>query len=664
MKIYQFLKNTFRTCKKQLALLSGVLLIAGTSCNKYLDIVPDNVAVIDNAFTMRTEAEKYLFTCYSFIPRNGDPAYNIGLLGGDEIWLPRNPRDLSAYAWGTLNISGIATGGQNAAEPKLDAWRGWWQGGGPGDRYGLWKAIRNCNIFLENVSNTAKVRDLRLDERTRWLAEVKFLKAYYHYYLLRMYGPIPLVDQNIDISAPESEVRIKRKPFDECVEYISGLLDEAAPGLPMVISDRTTELGRITRPIALAIKAKLWLLAASPLFNGNPDYTSFKDHEGIALFPATYDATKWDKAAQSTKAAIDAAEEAGHILHQFLGTSFQLSETTLLQLRLRTAMTERWSTEHVWANPNSRAGFDMQARAMPKLAGAEASGQARMQYAAPLKIVEMFYSKNGVPINEDKLLDFSNRYTTRLAVNAERFNIKPGYETARINFDREPRFYAFLSFDGGVYYKYDSPSNSDENTWVVEAKYTQASGATDALGFLNETGYFVKKLVDWNATHTNSNQGINYRDYPWPEIRLPDLYLMYAEALNESQGPVGDVLIYVDKIRNRAGLEGVAASWSKYSNNPSKYTTKDGMREIIHQERGIELSFEGQRFWDLRRWKKAAESINQAITGWSVYQDKTADYYRVRTIYTQNFVSPRDYLWPIRTEDIRINPSLVQNPGW
>jgi hypothetical protein len=88
------------------------------------------------------------------------------------------------------------------------------------------------------------------------------------------------------------------------------------------------------------------------------------------------------------------------------------------------------------------------------------------------------------------------------------------------------------------------------------------------------------------------------------------------------------------------------------------------MREIIQQERGIELSFEGQRFWDLRRWKKAGEVLNQAITGWSVYQDKTADYYRVRTIYTQNFVAPRDYLWPIRTDDIRVNPNLVQNPGW
>ncbi len=640
--------------KKQLLTGGAVLLLSTTACNKYLDIVPDNVATIDNAFTMRIEAEKFLFTCYSFLPKDGDVFYNVGMMSGDELWVPTQEWDFVSYGWR------LARGGQNAANPYLNSWNGVYQGGGPSDRFGLWKAIRNCNIFLENVKDESKVRDLRLDERTRWIAEVTFLKAYYHYYLLRMYGPIPLVDKNIDISASEEEVRVKRMPVEDCFAYVNKLLDEAIPNLPNVILDRTNELGRITRPIALAIKAKSLLLAASPLFNGNSDFADFKDHDGVALFPATYDASKWQTAAEACKAAIDAAELAGFKLYQFPGSTFQLSDTTNLQLTLRNAMTERWNSEHVWANPNSRADF-IQRVSMPKLATGGASGDARMQLAAPLKIVEMFYSSNGVPINEDKMIDFSDKYTLKTALSKDRFYIKQGYETARLNFDREPRFYAFLGFDGGVWYKYDSPSNSDENTWVVEGKYTQMAGATH-VGYYNETGYYIKKLVDWNMANTTN--GVSYRDYPWPEIRLPDLYLMYAEALNESQGPIGDVLIYVDKIRARAGLEGVAASWSKYSNNPGKYTTKDGMREIIHQERGIELSFEGQRFWDLKRWKKAGEVLNQAITGWSVFQDKTADYYRVRTIFTQNFVSPRDYFWPIRTYDLTVNPSLVQNPGW
>jgi len=647
-------KNKSRLLRgTSLFLLSAILLVF-PACKRYLDIVPDNVATISNAFTMRTEAEKYLFTCYSFLPRDGDPLYNVGYLAGDELWIPTQEWDFLSYGWR------MARGGQSAANPYLDVWNGYYQGGGPGDNYGLFKAIRNCNIFLENVQDETKVRDLRPDERVRWIAEVKFLKAYYHFYLLRMYGPIPLVDKNIDVSATEAEVRVKRMPFDDCVNFIAALLDEAAPNLPAIITDRSSELGRITRPIALAIKAKLLLMAASPLFNGNSDYAGFKDHEGISLFNSSFDASKWKKAATAAKAAIDAAESAGFSLYTFPGTTFKLSDTTLQQLTLRCAMTERWNSEHVWANPNSRADF-LQRTAMPKLVSTGASGDARMQLAAPLKIAELFYTRNGVPINEDKTLDFSNKYSIRTATRNERFYVKEGYQTARLNFDREPRFYADLSFDGGIWYKYDSPSNSDEGTYSIEGKYTQMSGATH-VGYYNETGYYIKKVVDWNMV--NSSNGVTYRDYPWPEIRLPDIYLMYAEALNESDGPVADVYEYVNRIRKRAGLMNVQDAWTTYSNNPTKYTTKDGMREIIHQERGIELAFEGNRYWDIRRWKKAAETFNQPITGWSVFQQATTDYYRVRTIFSQNFVAPRDYLWPLRTYDLTVNPNLIQNPGW
>lgn len=656
MRINHILIDKLRAKIKHLVfsvvLVTAILSISG--CKKYLDIVPDNVAVIDNAFTMRAEAEKYLFTCYSFLPKDGHPLYNAAFLTGDELWVPTQEWDFLSYGWRA------ARGGQNAANPYMNSWNGNYQGGGPGDNYGLFKAIRNCNIFIENVSDLTKVRDILPDERARWISEVKFLKAYYHFYLLRMYGPIPLVDKNIDISAPEDEVRVKREPFSTCVTYISGLLDEASAGLPLTITDRTTQLGRITRPIALAVKAKLLLMAASPLFNGNSDYAGFKDKDGVSLFDAAYDATKWKKAADAAKVAIDAAELAGFSLYTFPATQFKLSDTTKLQLTLRSAITERWNTEHIWANPNSRADF-MQRVSMPKLVSTGASGDARMQLAAPLKIAEMFYTRNGVPINEDKTLNFNNKYTLRTALKAERFHVKEGYQTARLNFDREPRFYADLSFDGGVWYKYDSPTNSDEGTWTVEGKYTQLAGATH-VGYYNETGYYIKKLVDWNMT--NSTNGVSYRDYPWPEIRLADLYLMYAEALNESDGPVTDVYTYIDKIRVRAGLLGVQEAWTRFSSNPSKFSSKDGMREIIHQERGIELAFEGNRYWDIRRWKTAANLLNQPITGWSVFQQATTDYYKVRTIYSQNFVAPRDYLWPIRTYDLNVNPKLVQNPGW
>jgi starch-binding outer membrane protein, SusD/RagB family len=639
------------------ALMLGLMLLG--SCKKYLDIIPDNVATIDNAFTLRNETEKFLFTCYAYLPKDGDPTLNAGYMTGDEIWTNKDEREFGSAGWN------IARGSQNAANPLLDTWNGI-NGGSSGGRFGLYKGIRNCNIFIENVSDQSKVADLRLDERQRWLAEVKFLKAYYHFLLLRMYGPIPIVDKNLAVDASQEDVRIKRSPFDDCVTYITNLLDEAIVDLPSNITDRTNELGRITKPIVLAIKARVLLTAASPLFNGNPDYVGFKGPDGVALFNTTYDANKWKLAADATKAAIDAAEGAGFQLYRFPGTNFKLSDSTLRQLTIRGALTERFNTnrEHIWANPNSKTDF-LQLVAMPRLSGGGITmpvGSAREQLAPPIKIAEMFYTSNGVPINEDKTLDFTNKYSLRTAVKAERFYVKEGYTTARLNFDREPRFYADLAFDGATYYKYDSPSASDENTYTVEAKSTQLAGANN-YGWYNETGYFVKKVVDWNAAQ--SNNGVTYRNYSWPQVRLADLYLMYAEALNETlSSPSSDVYDYINRIRTRAGLQSVQTSWATYSSNPSKYTTKEGMRSIIQQERLIEMAFEGSRYWDIRRWKRAVEFLNQPITAWSVNQPDAASYYRVRTVINQTFVAPRDYLWPIRTYDLTVNPNLVQNPGW
>ena len=642
-------------------IISVLLLTAFSSCKKYLDIIPDNIPTIDNAFTLRNEAEKYLYTCYSFLPKEGDPTYNIGYMAGDEVWIPYDQREFGPNAWQ------IARGSQNAADPYSNAWSSRRGGGGPQDNqgvgfYGLFTGIRNCNIFLANVKDPAKVLDLRQDERERWIAEVQFLKAYYHFYLLRMNGPIPLVKSNIDISAAENDVRVKRAPFDECVTYITSLLDSAATTLPLIIGDRGSELGRITKPIALAVKAKVLLMAASPLFNGNNDYTGFKDQDGINLFNTSYDANKWKLASDAAKAAIEAATTAGFKLYEFPVSAFKLSDTTKRQMSIRNALTERWNSEHVWANPNSLAAEGLQRNAMARINTNIGVGTARQQLSVPIKIAEQFYTVNGVPINEDKTLNFNNKYSLRTAIRRERFHVKQGYTTARLNFDREPRFYADLGFDGGVWYKYDSPTSSDSATYVLEGKSVQLAGANN-YGWYNETGYFIKKVVDWNMASTSSN--ISYRAYPWPQIRLADLYLMYAEALNETlSAPDPEVFDYINRVRKRAGLLDVQKAWTDYSSNPTKFGNQAGMREIIHQERLIELAFEGSRYWDILRWKKATEMFNQNITGWSVSQGTEQEYYKVRTIYPQSFIAPRDYLWPIRTYDITVNPKLVQNPGW
>jgi hypothetical protein len=168
-------------------------------------------------------------------------------------------------------------------------------------------------------------------------------------------------------------------------------------------------------------------------------------------------------------------------------------------------------------------------------------------------------------------------------------------------------------------------------------------------------------MVNWNLVFTNTS--LTVENYPWPVIRLSDLYLLYAEALNESgNGAAG--LPYLNKIRERAGLGTIESSWTNFSKNPGKYSTIDGLRQIIQQERGIELAFEGSRFWDLRRWKTAPQVLSAPVYGWDINQTTSEDFHRRVLLYSPQFVGPRDYFWPVREYNLQVNPNLVQNPGW
>lgn len=444
-------------------------------------------------------------------------------------------------------------------------------------------------------------------------------------------------------------------------------MTEAADGLPDNVQSRTTELGRITKPIALSIKARLLVMAASPLFNGNSDFANFKGPDGKLLFNPAYDPAKWEIASVACKEAIDVCTRAGIALYQFPANLANISETTRVQMSIRGSLTEKWNSETIWGSTNNRATV-MQTFAMARIDPANAGNYgAKSEIAPTLRLAELFYSKNGVPINEDNSWDYTNRYELRTATNAERFNLISGYQTAALHFDRESRFYADLAFDGSIWYMQNSPSGTDENNaegnvWAVRAKATQTS-AQGSYRYYSVTGYFAKKLVNWKFV-IGSGQTVTYEAYPWPVIRLADLYLLYSEALNEVNGPNAETLKWIDLVRARAALKPVTEAWTDYSSNPGKPSTKEGLRRIIHQERMIELALEGQSYWDIMRWKEANQVINNAVRGWTLEEKEAVAYYIPRPLYYQSFIAPRDYFSPIRESDLAVNPNLVQNPGW
>ncbi|WP_316818003.1 RagB/SusD family nutrient uptake outer membrane protein [Pedobacter nyackensis] len=629
-------------------------LMSLVSCKKYLDVVPDNVATIDYAFRNRDEAEKFLFTCYSYLPNFGDAASNVGIMGGDE-YVVNYPTNYSGDL--NPNLFAIPMGKQNVVSP----YGNYWDGDNGGKPY--FRALRDCNIFFENVD---KIIDITPNEKKRWVAEVKFLKAYYHYYLLRMYGPIPIIKTNKPISSSVEEVRVFRDPADEVVNYIIQLLDEASPDLPVVLMSEASELGRITRNIALSVKAEVLVTAASPLFNGNADYANFKNSNGTQLMNPVFSKEKWDKAAAACKIAIDACDAVGMKLYYFTPrtNTYNLSDTTLTQMNVRGAITEKWNTEIIWGGSNSYSagGYrGLQANAQAQLSPVGYVSAISQNLAVPIKIAELFYSKNGVPIEEDPSFNFTERFTKLRTGDADnRFNIKEGTVTAEINFNREPRFYANLGFDGGVWY--GSGQLNDKNPYYVEHKLGKTAGTGNSTNF-NISGYFPKKLVNYANSITFASNSYTIEDYPWPIMRLSELYLLYAEALNESAGPSSDVYKYVDLVRTRAGLDGIVSSYAAHSTKSSKPLSKDGLREAIQRERLIEIALEGKRFWDIRRWKTAATFLSQPLSGWNILGTTTETYYRVQFLYPSIF-KQRDYFFPISENAIITNKNLVQNPGW
>lgn len=627
-----------------------------SSCQNYLDVVPDNVATLEYAFRDKISAEKFLFTCYSYLPNFGSPSADPAILGSDEVWI-HGENSWYASALGDFYSNNLKRSKQNVSNPLLN----YWDAGNSGSN--LFIAIRDCNIFLENIHLVGK--DLDESTRSRWIAEVKFLKAYYHYYLLRMYGPIPIIRENLPIYAGIDEVRrVYREPVDDCVNYIIQLINEATPDLPMEINNISADLGHVTQPAALAIKAEILVTAASPLFNGNSAYSNMVDSRGIHLFNTTYDENKWKLATEACKNAIDTAALANIHLYEFKDTRYVLSETTKRIMTLRNAFGQRWNEEVIWGLSKNSMG-NLQHFALPYFSTTDIQLSFSEPILAPtMMMAELFYSDNGVPISEDPNYDYNGRFGTAIAA-GQTYYIPNGIETAKLNQKREPRFYANLGFDGGLWfgngrYKDVGGGTATETPWVVQAKLGQPSGKSSSIRF-SSTGYFAKKYSHFEtATTTTSGSLVRM---VFPIMRLANLYLLYAEARNEFSGPDAEVYQYVDMVRNRAGLNGVVESWASHSKFPDKPANKEGLREIIHQERMIELAFEGKRFWDLRRWKTADQELNQPVKGWNVEGTTAIDYYNVVTFEILKFTT-KEYLWPLKQQTIRVNPNLIQNPYW
>ncbi|MDR3184332.1 MAG: RagB/SusD family nutrient uptake outer membrane protein [Prevotellaceae bacterium] len=635
--------------KKTVCVLALSCLLFLGACNEYLDVVPEGTGRIENVFTTRENALRYLYSNYYFLESmRVDPLYGLEVTGCGELWTYSEPQ------YQVVNTEGIRIA-EGRQSPYVNLFNRWTH---------IYAAINNCNTMIAGLE-TYKVSYLPDWERDLWIAENKVLKAWYHFYLLRMYGPIPIIRENLPVSAGVEEVQVPRESVDAVFEYIVQLLDEAMEDLPDQIAS-TLDYGRINKAIAMSIKAQALVTAASPLFNCNAEQASLKNSDGLQLFSQdeSKKLAKWSRAAQACEEAYDfcTTGQGMHLYHYPGHPNYSLSPEIMRQMTLRQAFCERWSSEVIWAYTGAWVR-DLQVRTAKSLGQYEWSANYCV-FGVPLSMVEQFYSANGVPIKEDKYWQYGNRYDLRTGTAAENRYIREGQATARMNFDREPRYYAWMAFDRGVYYGHGVENDAiPSNLLYVENRGGRPFSINESGGC--PTGYYPKKYIHFQTQGIASEQ-MAVESYIWPLMRLPELMLYCAEALNEAddtQEARNKAIAYLNLIRDRAELQDVATAWDTYSTNPGKYKTQDGLRQIIHQERTIELAFEGKRYWDLRRWKTAPEILNAPVQGWDISRGDAAYYYRPTTIHEQRF-GLKDYFSPISDNEIQRNRKLVQNLGW
>jgi len=599
------------------------MLTSFSSCKKYLDVVPTNVATLDDIFKTPSKALDFFFSCYAYIP----PITSITGELSMELW----GTDEMAICWTKYPVWNFMRGGQNTSGPNMN----YWSSGGSG----MYDGIRQCYILINNIDKTPDLDPIKAKAdsmKSRMKGEAYFLIAYYHFVLLRQYGPVVPIIGETDITATGETFFAKRQPYDSCVNFIANMFDKAAD---LLAPDQSpNNLGRATSVIAKSIKARMLLYAASPLYNGNSEYYSnFKNKDGQLLMNLTYDVNKWKRAADACLEAIKTAELLGNQLYIFKGTL--PSGMTQEQANCRYSIVDPWNKEVIWGYSHPEPYYGWQRHSFPRVS---VSNENAFNGNSPtLKMIETFYTANGLPINIDPSFNYNGRYTI-------------SGEDILLHQKREPRFYASIAYHGGYYF-------ANSTNLVMNFLFEGDEGNFTGAGNFSPSGYLVQKGVHPNSVITTSED--NLVNYPWPLMRLAELYLDYAEALNEYSGTAAQttVIHYLDLIRIRAGIPGVLASWALVGKTAF---TQEEMRQIIRQERMIELAFEGHRCWDIRRWKLGDAYFNVPVYGMNIMASTLANFYQPTIIETRSFFTPSYYLWPISVRDLSVNNNLVQNPGW
>ena len=603
-----------------------------TSCVDYLDKESDTELTLPMVFEDKTRTEGWLANVYSHVP---DPYWGYARKLGWDILSDDMTASERWRQWDWKVIPMLL----GEWTPSTD-WDGnYWSR--------LPQLIREANIFIENV-HPLPDQGISATEVTYMKAEMRFMIAYYYYLLSNTYGPVPFKPNYI---APTdfnlADLMEGQRPYYEVVDWVDKELKEVAEILPAKYTE-ARKYGRATSIMCLAVRARMLLFAASPLVNGNPDYANHKNKDGENLFSTTADKTKWAYAAQACKELIDAAEAAGHKLYTEKNDDGTIDPFMSYQNLFLTRYDEG-NTEILFARPGGSEYGEYEKHATPAASGGSGG------LGVTQSLVDAFFMENGLPINDDNSEYVETGYSvsdeTRdntvwdTEVNGGAISKKNTYN---MYCHREPRFYITVSYNNS----YFTQEKREFNFFNGSADNPHTHDAP-------QNGYLIRKKI---SPDLNVKQG-TYKYRPGIVYRLGEAYLNYAEALNESDPGNGDILVYLNKIRERAGIRQYTTGATDDNFIHVDLNDQAEMRKLIRAERRVELSCEGIRYDDLRRWKEAENVLNGDLYGMNFSGKDNSSFY-VRTPYLKRVYKKAYYWFPIHQSEIDKNDKLVQSPYW
>ena len=607
-------------------------LMTLSSCSDYLDKESDTEATLELVFNDKDKLEGWLAGVQSGTP---DPYMGYGrFIGwdvlGDEItpserWRQWNWK-IIPFALGEWTSSSDWDGNYWSEFPKR---------------------IREANIFLREA-HALPSQGISTTEIEYMKAECRFYKAYYYYLLANTYGGVPFKP---DYIAPTdftlSDLLVGQRPYTEIIDWCDKELLAVSKLLPAKYTE-ARKYGRVTSIMCLAVRARMLLFAASPLVNGNADYANFKNSDGENIFAPTYDATKWKYAAQACKELIDAAQNAGHELYVETNADGTIDPFMSYQNMMLKRFDEG-NKEILFARPGGCDYSDYERHATPSASGGSGG------LGVTQKLVDAFFMNNGLPITDSNSGYVQTGFSTSdVTLDNTQWDTKVngGHITTKNTYNmycnREPRFYVSVSFNNSYFTQEQRPfeffNGGKDNPHTHDAP---------------QNGYLVRKKLSPNSNVKQGN--IQYR--PGILYRLGEAYLNYAEALNESDPGNADILVYLNKIRERAGVRQYTTGSTDNNFIHVDLNDQDAMRKLIHAERHVELCCEGLRYDDLRRWKEAEKELNGDFYGMNFNGKDAASFYQL--IPYQKRVYKKAFYWmPIHRSEMDKNSKLVQAPYW